>query len=234
MSESVFDLACDNNLVEVVNRINGCSNCDEIVRLVNQSLDKVCGWTPLHGAAQGGHPEMVKLLLSNGAKVDALTDTDYTPLHLAASGGHEPIVDILLQNQADPNISTTAGLNGTALHYAAGKGHEAIVSKLISHSGCNINQLSDDCCTPLYYAVLGNHANIVADLIHAKATVNDSDCEGTTPLHGAAQFGLLPIVKMLIEAGADKAAKDRFNRTPEDLAKEMAQKRTLEYFRSLH
>lgn len=66
-----------------------------------------------------------------------------------------------------------------------------VSSKLISHPGCNINQLSDDYCTPLYYAVLGNHANIVAELIQAKATVNDPDCEGTTPLHGAAQFGLL-------------------------------------------
>lgn len=82
MSESLFDLACDNNKAEVVNRINGCSNREEIVRLVNQSLDKLCGWTPLHGAAQGGHTEMVQILLSNGAKVDARTDTDYTPLHL--------------------------------------------------------------------------------------------------------------------------------------------------------
>ena len=45
------------------------------------------GWTPLHAAAERGDAAIVSVLLDDGARVDAVTDTGYNPLHLAASGG---------------------------------------------------------------------------------------------------------------------------------------------------
>lgn len=41
--------------------------------------------TPLHAASEGGHAELVALLLEYGASVDAKDITSATPLHLAAS-----------------------------------------------------------------------------------------------------------------------------------------------------
>ena len=49
---------------------------------------------------------------------------------------------------------TTAGLNGGPLHYAAGKGFLEVVQLLLS-SGAEKDLLSEDNCSPLYYAVLG-------------------------------------------------------------------------------
>jgi len=46
---------------------------------------------------------------------------------------------------------------------------------------------------------------------------------GSTPLHYAAGCGHLPIVKLLLEHGASKEARDNEKRTPLSLCKEIKQ-----------
>lgn len=51
------------------------------------------GWQPLHEAARGGHIEAVKLLVNNGADINAVTNngTGASPLNIAVhshSGDH--------------------------------------------------------------------------------------------------------------------------------------------------
>ena len=41
------------------------------------------GWIPLHLAALGGHKEIVELLISKGADVNAKNDVGHTPLDWA-------------------------------------------------------------------------------------------------------------------------------------------------------
>ena len=43
---------------------------------------------------------MVKVLLENGAIIDAKTKDGLTPLHCAARSGHEEVVSTLLENSA--------------------------------------------------------------------------------------------------------------------------------------
>ena len=85
-----------------------------------------------------------------------MTDTGYNCLHLAASAGHTTICQRLVDAGSPLDEITEAGLYGAALHYAAGKGHLSIVNLLLE-AGANKDTLSEDNCTPLYYAVLGNH-----------------------------------------------------------------------------
>mmetsp|Transcript_22427 Transcript_22427/g.28300 ORF Transcript_22427/g.28300 Transcript_22427/m.28300 type:complete len:455 (-) Transcript_22427:139-1503(-) len=53
------------------------------------------GWTPMHEAARTGSVDAVKLLVENGADVNALTEYGQSPLHLAKSehGDDHPLVD---------------------------------------------------------------------------------------------------------------------------------------------
>nr|CAB3462538.1 unnamed protein product [Digitaria exilis] len=60
------------------------------------------GYTPLHNAAEYGHHEAVRVLLSEGVPVNPLNRRG-TPLHLAAAKGHDQVVKILLEHGADPN-----------------------------------------------------------------------------------------------------------------------------------
>jgi ankyrin repeat protein len=53
------------------------------------------GWTPLHGAAQSGDRDLVKLLLAKGADREARADTGQTALDLAMTHGHGAVAALL-------------------------------------------------------------------------------------------------------------------------------------------
>ena len=53
---------------------------------VNVNLG-VFGFTPLHEATSSGKPDIIELLLENGANVDSKSNGKYTPLHIAATIG---------------------------------------------------------------------------------------------------------------------------------------------------
>ena len=61
---------------------------------VNASLSN--GFTPLVGAALGGHPDVCKLLLSKGASVNK-RENGYSPLMGAAQRGHTEVCKLLLE-----------------------------------------------------------------------------------------------------------------------------------------
>jgi hypothetical protein len=49
------------------------------------------GMTPLHYAAEGGYPDLVTMLLDNGADPRKTDDKGYTPLHSASLAKHSPM-----------------------------------------------------------------------------------------------------------------------------------------------
>lgn len=66
------------------------------------------GWTPLHTAAYWGPADMIRLLVANGADVNAVGDYDgWTPLLMAVSADDDPeVVKALLAAGADKNAKT--------------------------------------------------------------------------------------------------------------------------------
>ncbi len=60
--------------------------------------------TPLHAAADRGHPKMVVLLCDDNADPNLQDNHGNTPLHLAARHGHNKTVNALLSAGADPLI----------------------------------------------------------------------------------------------------------------------------------
>ena len=90
------------------------------------------GATPLFMAAQGGHREIMALLLDHGADAKQARRNDgVSPLYIAAQQGHREIVALLLNHGADAKQGTTNGR--TALHVAAFHGHREIVALLLKH-----------------------------------------------------------------------------------------------------
>ncbi|HUQ22341.1 MAG TPA: ankyrin repeat domain-containing protein [Gaiellaceae bacterium] len=64
---------------------------------------------PLHSAAAGSHPGIVKLLLEHGADPNAAQDGGFTPLHSSASNGDRESVEALLEAGADPGLTNDEG-----------------------------------------------------------------------------------------------------------------------------
>jgi ankyrin repeat protein len=88
--------------------------------------------TPLYCAVWGGNPEIVKLLLENGAPASGRSEHDETPLHLASRKGYEDIVSLLLNKGADVNAVNDDGL--TPLDEAAGMRFSRIMKALLSRN----------------------------------------------------------------------------------------------------
>ena len=88
------------------------------------------GFTPLLIAAMEGHNEVVELLISKGADVDARWHGDgATPLRFAAARGYKEIVELLISKGADVNAKAVTG--ETPLDYAKGE----TTDLLRKHSG---------------------------------------------------------------------------------------------------
>jgi protein-serine/threonine kinase len=92
----------------------------------HRSLDD---WTALHWASNNGHFDAVKILIENGANLEAKTTFGRTPLHLCSMRGQIDIIKILLENKA--NVSSVDKEFNTPVHYACEHGYLEIVKILL-------------------------------------------------------------------------------------------------------
>lgn len=89
-------------------------------------------FTALHYAVQSAFEDIVRVLIENGADVNAQdTDTASTPLHLAATGGYTRIAALLLDSRADTMLRDSK--QDLAIDKARKSGHGAIVA-ILEHS----------------------------------------------------------------------------------------------------
>lgn len=133
------------------------------------------GLTLLGFAAHFGQEGVVRLLLENGAEVNAVSHSrvSYIPsntaLHAAIAGERSlPVIGLLLRHHAKPTIMDSNG--HTALHVAAfHKDTEGLLALLLEH-GADVNAKSDEGVYPIDLAKeQGNTA--VIDVLRARGAV---------------------------------------------------------------
>ena len=83
--------------------------------------------------------DVAKLLIENGADVNAVTDEKDTALHFVAIHGHVDVAALLLQNGADVNAVHDEKW-WTPLGFAAQKGHVDI-AKVLIQNGADLNAI---------------------------------------------------------------------------------------------
>ena len=159
----------------------------ELDKGVDVNAKREDGSTPLHGAAEGGHGEIVELLITAGADLHATTVSmlgggGWIPLHSAARQGHRGIVELLIEMGTDVNTRDSVGKS--TLHDATLEGHKEIVELLIN-KGADLNAESGYYGTPLHVAGSIGHKEIAELLIANGADLNVQDGFGRTPLNAA-------------------------------------------------
>ncbi|XP_030836321.1 integrin-linked protein kinase [Strongylocentrotus purpuratus] len=117
---------------------------DKVENDPNQGDDH--GFSAMHWACKEGRTNIVDMLISRGAKINATNMGDDTALHLAAAHGHRDIVLKLIQHRADINAMNEHG--NTPLHYACFWNYEQICQDLINN-GALVALSNKDDDTPL-------------------------------------------------------------------------------------
>jgi ankyrin repeat protein len=165
--------------------------------------EKWGGQTALMWAAARRHPEMIRLLISNGADVNARSIDRNYQRHVTAEGR--------------PKSLDSGGL--TPLLYAARENCMACVEVLLEN-GADIDLPDPDGVSPLLVAIMNANWDLARQLILAGADVNQWDIFGEAPLFTAVGLRTridggrasidplnktdgLTIVKVLLERGAD-------------------------------
>src|SRR6185312_4241782 len=128
---------------------------------------------------------------------DQVISTGATPLLVAAKVGDAPAVELLLKYKASVELPTSEGV--TPLMAAAGLGHSFNPTR-----GRYKTDADGVACVKLLEAAGGK--------------INETDLDGLTPLHAAAQHGWDDTVKLLVADGADLQPKDKLGLTPIDHA----------------
>ena len=162
------------------------------------------------GGADGvdlGNPMAVKVsTMSETATADARVRGEWAAdegFVKAAEAGDRPALEAALRAAgaaaAGRLLAQRDELGRTALHWAADRGHTAIVELLLAHAAgagdaaavattapsAVVDARDADGMTPLWNAVMCEHAEVVAALVRHGADVNAADEDGDTPLSSA-------------------------------------------------
>ncbi|KUJ10009.1 ankyrin [Mollisia scopiformis] len=166
--------------------------------------------TPLHWACARGHVSMVSLLLGNGATPDPEDCRGVKPIHEAARKNYASIVKALLDAGVDPlspkekeNVSrrlvcgdvSTKG--ETAVEYVCLQGHTDTAKIMLPFlSSAATEEMFCQCCRHGKYEV-------ARAILNATKVSPNSKSSGATALYLACQSHSVPLVRMLLENGAD-------------------------------
>ncbi|KAK6730167.1 hypothetical protein RB195_006932 [Necator americanus] len=198
--------------------------------MVIQAKTKTLEATTLHMAAAGGHANIVKILLENGANAEDENAHGMTALHLGAKNGFVSILEAF-DKSLWRRCSRKTGLN--ALHIAAYYGNSDFVNEMLKSVPASIRSeppiynhhvvkefATEYGFTPLHLAAQSGHDSLVRMLLNQGVQVDaTSTTMNVIPLHLAAQQGHIAVVGMLLSRSTQQQhAKDWRGRTPLHLA----------------
>ncbi|CAI6092343.1 unnamed protein product [Clonostachys chloroleuca] len=141
-----------------------------------------------------------KALIRGGADLTVVGPAGETPLTLASRSGPADMVRLFLKAEVDPDSDP-----GFPLNAACANGRLSSV-KVLLKAGANVNRVHPSTGTPLMYAVLKHHPDIVSLLRRNGAEINATNAAGRSALHQAASLGLPLEIFFLALHGADLCA----------------------------
>ncbi|KAL8859087.1 MAG: hypothetical protein Q9178_004350 [Gyalolechia marmorata] len=156
--------------------------------------------TPLQAAAQGGHFEVVKILLKLRADPNAYGGYFHSPLQAAAYLGDLELAKLLLAHGADENA--VGGSCGNPFLAAVKRGSIEMVRCLIN-AGADVHQSGATYGNALQIASFGGFETIVSLLLEHGVAVNARGGCYDTALIASAMKGHIRIVTLLLQHGAD-------------------------------
>ncbi|RDD40056.1 Ankyrin repeat and SAM domain-containing protein 6 [Trichoplax sp. H2] len=224
-------------LIDAGAEVDGCSDDmtplmaasqhghEEIARLlidkgasVNKRMLPI-NWNALMFATLNSHMKIVELLLDRRTDVAAINQASDTIIDVAVSSKNEAILEYLLRRtHLKPRIQKIQ-ISQSDIFEAVKYGNLRRVKELIASNINAANSSDKDGATPLMFAAMRGHTDIVDFLIEKHANVNAQDkISGWTSLMQATYYGHRGCVRRLIDAGADVTLKATNDYTAFDMA----------------
>lgn len=171
--------------------------------------------TPLHGAASNGSLELVKLLVSKGAKVNAVSKELSMPLAEAVRADNLEIAQFLLKQGADKSINHA----DTEFQTAIFKARSAKMAQLLIANGADVSRGDKKGLSVLFHAVANYLGfDLLKVLLQNGADINAQDNSGMTALLWAGQHPYESddknCVQFLLENGANTNIANNQGETP--------------------
>lgn len=203
-------------------------------KLINDSLE---GKTPLIIAVGNSYIDTAKILIENGANINAVDIEGWSALSYAVNNGDIEIAKLLLTNKAkikgelllaikSPIVESSINImkllidNKANINYTDENGFNPLniaiesgdmeLTKFLITNGANVNSLMQDGVSLIGYAIAQNNMDLLQILIENGANVNytNGDSWADTPLMTSSRLGLDNVVRILLTRNADINAVD--------------------------
>lgn len=170
----------------------------------------------LPAAAMNGDVATVRALIADGADPDTFGDFDTPALHWLVRVDDVDTTKLLLDAGADANAVTGLGVSGLSLAIENGS---AAMTKLLLDHGADANGKLVSGESLLMSAAAVGEPEVVAALLKHGANVEFRDAEyDQNALMVAAREGHVPVVKQLLDSGADVNAATKILPAPKFIA----------------
>ncbi|GFR58682.1 transient receptor potential cation channel subfamily A member 1 [Elysia marginata] len=229
LAKSGADLNIDNaNHQKPIHLAVELSSLEVVKVLLDNGVDPNCrgetGNTPMHYAAGKDNGEIMRLLMKSGGKPCKKCDYGYYPIHIAAkcsaANAMEAIIEQALKcgYTREQILSFKDRENNLPLHAAVNGGDIKAVEVCLK-AGASVKTPQDDGSTPLHFACAQGNMDMIKlmeetqpdNFMEALFTV---DVMKMAPIHRAALFNHVAVLKYLLEHGADVDCRDVQDRTP--------------------
>ncbi|XP_062848873.1 ankyrin repeat domain-containing protein 27 [Trichomycterus rosablanca] len=162
------------------------------------------GYTPLHVAALWGQSQLIDLLVSKGAAVNATDYHGFTALHLSCQKGFQGVTLLLLHYKANAHAQDNNG--NTPLHLSCMYGHEDCVKALVYYDlhKCRLNIQNDKGDTALHIAARWGYEGIMEVLLENGASTLLHNKANQTPLQCALNSRVLSLLECAYNSASKK------------------------------
>jgi ankyrin repeat protein len=172
---------------------------------------------PLARAAAKGYVAVAAALVDAGADIEG-EDNPWSsrPLHIAAIADQPAMAAFLIESGADLESRDAEGR--TPLMVAAGY-QKTAVGQLLIDAGADVTAVDNMEMAAIHYTAMSGDADLMLQLMRRGINANSQNrLNGMAPLHYAAGFGDLSVIRLLASHGGDFHLRDRTGRTPLDHA----------------
>ena len=172
------------------------------------ALEPIMG---LSASIYGEHAlEIAQALIGKGADVNLKGCHGMTALMIAAHHSYKKMVTFLIAHGADVHAMDDNG--DTALLRI--RGGSVPIAQALIEAGSDVNAKGHLGFTPLMSASISSYHDLVALYLAHGARVDETDDEGSTAMHKAAQGGCEICCQLLLDAGADINKLDNLGYAP--------------------